>query len=196
VSIRIENLSFSRGEKHILDNVHLNLPDSGAVCLCGPSGCGKSTLLRLLCDLETPDSGRISGASSFSVVFQENALLPWCTVSENVALPLKAADHHRVARALEAVELTEAANLYPDQLSGGMARRVAIARALAYDGDVLLLDEPFNGLDTALWSRLCDRIREQFSDRLILLITHRLEEAEAMGATVIPWSSLSDPLPP
>ena len=191
MSIRIENLSFSRGEKHILDNVNLNLPDSGAVCLCGPSGCGKSTLLRLLCGLETPDSGRISGSSAFSVVFQENALLPWRTVAENVALPLKVLDHDRVLRALEAVELTEAAHLYPAQLSGGMARRVAIARALAYDGDVLLLDEPFNGLDTALWSRLCSRIREQFSDRLILLITHRLEEAEAMGATVIPWSSLS-----
>ena len=189
MSIEMRELSFFRGDTPIFENLTLTLPNSGAVCLCGPSGCGKSTLLRLLCGLETPTGGTISPEKQFGVVFQYNALLPWRTVEENVALPLKSPDPACVTKALEAVELGDAAHLYPAQLSGGMARRVAIARALAFDGEALLLDEPFNGLETELWGRLCERIRQQYRDRLILLITHRLEEAEALGAAVIPWGS-------
>lgn len=189
MSIHIQDLSFFRGDTPIVKDLTLTIPDAGTICICGPSGCGKSTLLRLLCGLEQPSSGTIFGTKRFSVVFQENALLPWLTVAENVALPLKNADSARVQQALEAVELETAAELYPDQLSGGMARRVAIARALAFDGEALMLDEPFNGLECALWERLCERIRLQYQDRLILIVTHRLEEAKALGAHIIPWNS-------
>ena len=182
MAIEVKELCFSRGDRPILSHVSLTVPDSGAVCLYGPSGCGKSTFLRLLCGLETPQGGEISGVGRCSVVFQDNALLPWCTVEENVALPLASPEPEKVRSLLEVTGLTGAAKAYPAALSGGMARRVAIARALAYDGDTLLLDEPFSGLDEALWGQICAHIRSQFRDRPILLITHRLEEAEALSA--------------
>ncbi|MBQ2780088.1 MAG: ATP-binding cassette domain-containing protein [Clostridia bacterium] len=188
--ISINDLTFKRDDKIIFENLNLTLPDRGIVCICGPSGCGKSTLLRLLCGLEFPDAGSIDIIKSASVVFQENALLPWATVLENVSLPLDEQNIYRARDALEAVELSDALSLYPAQLSGGMARRVAIARALAFDGDVLLLDEPFNGLEPALWERICENIRRQYADRLIVLITHHLAEAEAFGAQIIQWSDL------
>lgn len=188
--ISIKDLTFKRDDKIIFENLDLALPDRGIVCICGPSGCGKSTLLRLLCGLEAPDTGSIDIIKSASVVFQENALLPWATVLENVALPLDEQNICRARDALDAVELSDALSLYPPQLSGGMARRVAIARALAFDGDVLLLDEPFNGLESALWTRICENIRRQYADRLIILITHHLAEAEAFGAQIIHWNDL------
>lgn len=188
--ISIKDLTFKRDDKIIFENLDLALPDRGIVCICGPSGCGKSTLLRLLCGLEAPDTGSIDIIKSASVVFQENALLPWATVLENVTLPLNEQNICRARDALDAVELSDALSLYPPQLSGGMARRVAIARALAFDGDVLLLDEPFNGLESALWTRICENIRRQYANRLVILITHHLAEAEAFGAQIIHWNDL------
>jgi ABC-type nitrate/sulfonate/bicarbonate transport system ATPase subunit len=109
---------------------------------------------------------------------------------ENVALPLDEQHVHRAKEALELVALEDAASLYPHQLSGGMARRAAIARALAFDADVLILDEPFNGLDPALWQRICENIRIQYADRLVILVTHHLNEAEAFGAQICQWDDL------
>lgn len=188
--ISVENLTFKRGDKTIFENLNLTLPDSGVVCICGPSGCGKSTLLRLLCGLESPNNGSVDVITSASVVFQDNALLPWANVLENVALPLDKENRSRAHDALNAVELFGADSLYPEQLSGGMARRVAIARALAFDGDILLLDEPFNGLEPFLWERICENIRHQYANRLIILITHHLAEAEAFGAQILQWEDL------
>ena len=182
MAIEVTDLCFSRGERPVISHASLTVADGEVVCLYGPSGCGKSTFMRLVCGLLTPQSGHIRGVGRCSTVFQENALLPWCTVEENVALPLTEGARERVRAALEVTELTEAAALRPAALSGGMARRAAIARALAYDGDVLLLDEPFTGLDESLWGKLCVQIRRQYSDRPVLLITHRPEEAEALSA--------------
>ena len=185
-----KNLTFAREDKTIFENVNVAFPDRGIFCICGPSGCGKTTLLRLICGLEKPTAGTITVPSSVSVVFQEDALLPWKTVRENVLLPLDEENADRATDALAMVDLTDAQALYPDQLSGGMARRVAIARALAFNGDVLILDEPFNGLDPALWQYICENIRVQYADQLVILVTHHLTEAEAFGAQIVQWDDL------
>lgn len=186
----------------VLRDFSLILPAQGAVCLFGPSGCGKTTLLRLLAGLETPQSGRIeetaaercrphgkNGAVSslrVSMVFQENRLLPWDTALENVASVLEGADaSDRAMGWLERVGLAEAAGKRPSELSGGMQRRVAIARALAYPSDLLILDEPFAGLDEGLWTSIAALIASGSAVRPTVLVTHVREEAEAMGAHIL-----------
>ncbi len=184
--LTLNKVSFAYGETTILDNVSLALPPKGAVCFSAPSGSGKTTLLRLLAGLECPTSGTVAPQGvRTAVVFQENRLLPWLTVEQNVAL---VCPHTNILPYLEAVELYEDRHKYPAQLSGGMQRRVALARALAYGGDLLLLDEPFTGLDTALRIRIASAIRERFADACIVLVTHSPEEAALFGATVVPLS--------
>ena len=99
------------------------------------------------------------------MVFQENRLLPWFSALKNVAFVING-DEEKARRALSWLELSDAADKLPDELSGGMQRRVAVARALAYGGDVLLLDEPNAGLDESLAERMMSRILEQWSGRL------------------------------
>ena len=188
MAIKLQELSFSYGDQPVFDHFSLDLPDSGTVCLYGPSGCGKTTVLRLLAGLEKPETGRIEGVqgTTFSFVFQENRLLPWMSVYENVAAVLpKPWNNEQIEDSLAMVGLEQASRKLPGELSGGMQRRVAIARALTYDGDVLLLDEPFNGLDMQLKQHMIGVISQQYRNRLIVLVTHNQEEAHQMGATLI-----------
>lgn len=190
--IALDKVSFAYGERPVLERVSLSLPQSGTVCLFGPSGCGKTTILRLLAGLEQPDSGALVGldGKTTAVVFQEDRLLPWIPVWENVAMVCRDEDARRRALdCLRRVGLEAAAKAYPAQLSGGMRRRVAIARALAYDADILLLDEPFTGLDEALWRGIAEELRRAYADRLTVLVTHIPAEAQAMGAAVLPLSA-------
>ena len=184
MSIRLERVSKSFGEKRVLADFSLDLPDSGAVCLFGPSGCGKTTLLRLICGLEEPDGGRIDvpKGTRFSVHFQEDRLLPWCTVRENLALAMP---EERVDGWLRAIGLPDVGKQYPDELSGGMRRRVALARALGHDSDVLILDEPLRELDAPTADRMLSLIREHQRGRLLLLVTHDRAQAEALGCRMI-----------
>jgi len=142
------------------------------VSLLGPSGCGKSTALRLIAGLNAPTSGSIGvsnrigqeGArNSIGFVFQEPTLMPWTSVRENVRLPLKLAHvsaaeaNTRISEALTQVGLSEFADAYPRELSGGMKMRVSLARALVTDPDILLMDEPFAALDEITRFRLNNR---------------------------------------
>ena len=182
--ITLDKVSFSYRDAPVLTDVSLSLPKRGAVCFTAPSGGGKTTLLRLMAGLETPQSGAIGcEATRTAVVFQDDRLLPWLTAEQNVAL---VCPHQDVLPFLEAVELAEARHKYPSQLSGGMKRRVALARALAFGGDLLLLDEPFTGLDSALRERVARAIHSRFENGCIVLITHSPEEAALLGATVVP----------
>lgn len=184
--IQFNQVSFSYPQTPVFQNFSALLPDRGCICLQGASGSGKTTLLRLLCGLEQPQSGTIQGIQrrSFSVVFQEDRLLPWKTVLQNVSLVAK--DPHTPTLLLNDMGLQDAADRYPSQLSGGMQRRVAIARALAFDGDILLLDEPFNGIDPERWRTLVPMIQQRYQNRLIVLATHIPEQQQAFNAQMIP----------
>ncbi|MES2184788.1 MAG: ABC transporter ATP-binding protein [Pseudomonadota bacterium] len=188
------------GALQVLDDVSLGVAAGEFVALLGPSGCGKSTLLRLVAGLEPASRGRITqdGASitrpdpSRIVVFQDPTLYPWRSVRHNLALGLEArgllkSEGARIEAALKLVGLTEFADAFPHQLSGGMAQRAALARALVNDPQLLVLDEPLGKLDSltrlqmqgellALWQR------QRFS---ALLVTHDVEEALFLAQRVI-----------
>ncbi|HDR9504560.1 ABC transporter ATP-binding protein [Burkholderia cepacia] len=188
------------GPLPVLDDVTLSVAAGEFVALLGPSGCGKSTLLRLVAGLDAARQGGIAQDGvpieqpdpSRIVVFQDPTLYPWRRVRANVALGLEArgvarASQHRVDDALARVGLQEFSNVFPHQLSGGMAQRVALARALVNDPRLLILDEPLGKLDsltrltmqaelTALWQR------DGFS---ALLVTHDVEEALFLAQRVI-----------
>lgn len=185
----------------VLEDFSLIVPTDTITALVGPSGCGKTTFLRLVGELEQPDRGSITKNGKeegpISYLFQEPRLLPWHTVLANVELVLRpfGADHHeRTAKAMEFIELVglaDYAKFKPEQLSGGMRQRVAIARAFAYPGRMMLLDEPFQSLDSSLrWSLVKAFLRLWEADkRTTVYVTHDVQEAVLMADTVIRLSS-------
>lgn len=159
--IELSHLFFSYGDRTVLSDFSLTLPDRGITALQGPSGCGKTTLLRLLAGLERPQSGTTSGIvpGTGAILFQENRLLPWRTVGQHITDVLPKERQGERDRWLELVELEDEANTLPAALSGGMGRRLALARCLALGGSLYLLDEPFAGVDPERARRILERIR-------------------------------------
>lgn len=179
MSIQVENLTVHRGGKAIIDDLSLEFPDQGVVGLSGPSGCGKTTFLHALCGLVKPQAGRVSGVGKAAVVFQEDRLLPWLTAKQNIELVC-----HEPAQArdwLAKMMLADQAGHYPNQLSGGMKRRIALARALAVESDILLLDEPFNGMDNTLKVKLYPLLKEAAKRRPVFFISHDLDELDQLS---------------
>lgn len=189
MNITMKNVTFAYGTTHICEGLSWTLPETGAVCLWGASGCGKTTLLRLLAGLEKPQIGVIEPSGyRVSMVFQEERLLPWLTVRQNAALACD--DAARIDALLDAVGLADYADSTPDAISGGQQRRVALARALAADSDLLLLDEPFTGLDEETKALVLPLIREAANTHPVVLVTHIAAEAEALNAAIIPLDGL------
>ena len=184
------DVSLSFGEKSVLRGCSIRGEGGSRLALMGPSGCGKTTLLRVALALQQPDGGSFrSDAGRIAAVFQEPRLLPWLTAEENVNLvlsdsPATLAD----ARGwLARVGLADAAGLYPRELSGGMQQRVSIARALAFAPELLILDEPFRGLDPELREEVTALIRSLAFPSGLLLATHSEAEAEALGCRILRW---------
>ena len=144
--IKIKNLTKKYGELTVYDNFNLELEDGEITCILGESGCGKTTLLNCIARLTEYD-GEISEVKC-SYVFQSPRLVPNLTVAGNLKLIRK--DEKAIDGILEKVRLTDKKNAYPVELSGGQAQRAAIARAFLYDGDFILMDEPFFSLDLKL----------------------------------------------
>jgi iron(III) transport system ATP-binding protein len=198
------DVSHAYGDLTAVDHVSLHVNEGEVICLLGPSGCGKSTILRLAAGLEALQQGRVAmqdrmvadGALGQSLppelrgvglVFQDFALFPHLTVARNVAFGLgrmeASARAVRIAEVLDQVDMAEYAGAYPHALSGGQQQRIALARALAPQPAILLLDEPFSGLDA--------RLREQIRDDTLhvlkrsrtatLMVTHDPEEAMFMA---------------
>jgi NitT/TauT family transport system ATP-binding protein len=206
-SITVEHLSkrYPSGTLALSD-INLDIAEGEFVAVVGPSGCGKSTLLRIMAELDAATDGRVISQGGLpsataglpsAVVFQEQSLFPWMRVAENVAFAFDSLGLHksevqrRVAKELALVGLTEFANAYPHELSGGMKQRVAVARAFAVDPPVLYMDEPFGALDEqtrvslanelmALW----DRMR-----KTVVFITHGIEEAVTLADRVVVLSA-------
>jgi ABC-type nitrate/sulfonate/bicarbonate transport system ATPase subunit len=172
MTILLRGLTKRFGEQAVLSGLDLALPEQGIVGLSGPSGSGKTTLLRLLAGLDEPDEGLIDGLdrNSVSMVFQEDRLLPWLSALENLSAVLQ--DRESARDWLERVKLADFADYYPAELSGGMKRRIALARGLAFPSRLLLLDEPFQGIDAELRQALYPLIRSAATDRLVVLVSH------------------------
>ena len=166
----------------VLKDLDLRIPDGEITAVMGPSGLGKTTLLKILLGLED-FGGSVSGMEGrkVSAVFQDSRLLPWLTLRQNLELVCGPGCDAEIAEALALMELTDAADKRPSELSGGMQRRGALARALAYGGDTFLLDEPFTGLDEELKDRIAGRLSERWrkEKKTVLFVTHDSAEAAA-----------------
>lgn len=182
--IKIDNISFGYTKTPVLNNFSLTIGGNDKICLSGESGCGKTTLLRLILELEKPQKGSINKTKGkAAVVFQDNILLPFKTVLENITL--MGADKDTALFQLKALGIESFANSLPDELSGGMQRRAAIARALSTDFDFLVLDEPFTGLDEDNIKLAAKHILDTVKDKPIILVTHSLYEAELLNTKII-----------
>ena len=184
--LELKHISHAYDGKQVLRDVSLTLGSGQRLALMGPSGVGKTTLLRIALGLLIPAEGTVTnGFRKTAAVFQEPRLLPWRTAAENVNLVLSD-DRSTLDRAcawLERMDLGEARDKYPRELSGGMQQRVAVARALAAEGDLLILDEPFKAMDEELRRHVMARVAQ--TDAAILLVTHDEAEAAALGCEII-----------
>ena len=199
--LEIQSLTRSFGARPVVDQVSLTIAPGQVTCLLGPSGCGKSTTLRMIAGVETPDAGRIlidgaevcgpgrmlpPEARGIGLMFQDFALFPHLTVAQNVGFGLRGeagARNARIGELLEKVSLSGYGAKHPHELSGGEQQRVALARALAPRPKLMLMDEPFSGLD----NRLRDGIRDttlavlKEEGAAVLLVTHEPDEALRMA---------------
>ena len=183
----IRNLSFSYDGTPVFSGLCLSLPDGSRTALLAPSGFGKTTLLRLLCGSLTPQGGSITGlpAEGIAMVFQEDRLLPGCTVLENLRLVAPERPDTELIALLGELGLSGWENARPGKLSGGMRRRAAIARALVFHSPLVIMDEPFKGLDEATRARVIDETRRLCRGKTVLMVTHEAAEAERMGAKIV-----------
>ena len=205
MALSLRNVSHSFADKQVLYNVDIAAESGELVCILGPSGCGKTTALRLAAGLEDVQAGTVeiqgkTVADSRSscppekrgvgLVFQDYALFPHLSVAENVAFGLRGSKQDsksRVAEILGQVGMSAYLTAFPHQLSGGQQQRVALARALAPSPRVMLLDEPFSGLDVALRESLRDATLHVLKDTGVatLMVTHDPEEAMFMADKIV-----------
>jgi NitT/TauT family transport system ATP-binding protein len=184
--ITLHGISKRFGDRIVLENFSAVFPAGETSVLMGVSGGGKTTLLRLILGLETLDGGEISGVpAKCAAVFQEDRLCPQLTALGNVLLAAGRRKEREARDLLGRLGLAESINTPAADLSGGMRRRTALARALCADWDLLVLDEPFKGLDEATRRTAIETVREQTEGRTVLLVTHDPTEAKAFGDNII-----------
>lgn len=196
-----------RGKRRVVkvfENIHLEVRPHEVVCLLGASGCGKSSLLKTLAGLQNADVGEILFAGAalnkpdprLGMMFQDPCLLPWLSVRQNVAFGLtldagpkltKSEVKQKTELAMRWVGLQQSADVYPEQLSGGMAQRASLARALVRNPDILLMDEPFSALDAITRLEMQELLLQLIADRqsAVILVTHDIDEALILGDRIL-----------
>ncbi|MDJ0686960.1 MAG: ATP-binding cassette domain-containing protein [Xenococcaceae cyanobacterium MO_188.B32] len=193
----LERIYYKYDPNLVLDGVSLTLAPGQILCITGPSGCGKTTLMKIAAGLITANSGVVNNTfTGTGYVFQEPRLLPWLTTQQNLAFGLKAQGISQVKRdrysqkLAQQLGLEQALNHYPHQLSGGMQQRVALGRALAINPDLLLLDEPFKGLDVGRRREFQEILLKLLGDRNLAacIISHDLAEAVRLGDRILVMS--------
>lgn len=198
ISLNQISYAFPDGNgRSVIANISLTMAQGAFVVLVGPSGIGKSTLLRVLGGLLTPTQGEVKRAEKqdtpVGVVFQRDNLMPWRTAYDNVKLPLEILGQdngqadEKVRSTLALVGLSDDADAYPSQLSGGMAQRIALARALVHQPSLLLLDEPFGALDALTRERMGQELLRIWQARpvTVFMVTHSISEAVFLADTVL-----------
>jgi NitT/TauT family transport system ATP-binding protein len=206
VALKLEGVRrvFDNAPDHpltVIAGMDLRVDAGEFLAVLGPSGCGKSTLLRMIAGLDQPNGGSISqepagDRAQTAFVFQDAHLLPWRNVLDNAALPLelmgvaKAKRRDAALAALGHVNLLEAVDRYPAQLSGGMRMRVSLARALVTEPRLLLLDEPFAALDEITRFHLDVQLRELWRSRgmTVIFVTHSISEAAFLANRAVVMS--------
>ena len=173
--------------QQVLKDVSFRFPAGSTTCILGPSGCGKTTLLRIIAGLEPPDAGMVEGLPErISFVFQEDRLCEAFSALSNIRMVTgKETPEAEIRRMLTAMDLGAEWKKPVRDFSGGMKRRVAIARALCYPAELLLMDEPFKGLDEKLHEEVIRTIQRESAGRTVICVTHDPADAERMGGRKI-----------
>ena len=182
--IEVKDVYKSFGDDLVLNGISLKVNKGEIVGIAGPNGCGKTTLLRIIAGVEKADSGDVRVNGKVGVVPQENVLLPWFTIGDNIGLGLKFKGlkkeeiESRVSDVAKLLGIEDYLKTYPRRVSGGIARKTSIARALVLNPDILLLDEPYTGLDLKSVSNLQELLRKINEEREVtmLIISHQLAE--------------------
>jgi len=193
MTLQIRNLNKRFNDLHVLKDLTIDIEKTGITCIMGPSGCGKSTLLNIISGLDKEDSGSLIGFdNSISYVFQEDRLIPWKNVQENIYFVLKGKVEKEKIKGttqkyLNMVGLQEYSKYYPHQLSGGMKQRVSILRAFVYPASLLLLDEPFSSQDIKRKNNLIQFFSDlvERENKSVILVTHDLDVAIRLGNKII-----------
>lgn len=186
--IKLEHINKNFGDKIVLNDFSAEFKDDCITCLMGPSGVGKTTVLNIIMGLAKPDNGNVSGINNrkLSVVFQEDRLLNWLSAIDNVALVSnETVTKEKIISLLNELGLEDSSYDSVSKLSGGMKRRVAIARALINKAEILILDEPFKGLDEDTKENVMSIIKKYSKSKCVILVTHDISEAKFLEADII-----------
>lgn len=188
MDIKLTQVSKQFQDKLLFENLNLTFPEGRMTCLMGPSGSGKTTIINCILGLTKPDSGTITGTEGkrIAAVFQEDRLIEHWDAIKNVKLVCdQSVSSGQILDELKAVGLEESLKKPVRDYSGGMRRRVAIVRAMLAVSELIILDEPFQGLDDLLKEQVIDYVRRKTLGKTVILVTHDREEAERLRADLI-----------
>lgn len=189
--ISLKNISHKFNDLQVLSDISFNIEENEIVSIMGPSGCGKSTLLKIIAGLIKAERGEVIGiCSGISFVFQDDRLLPWKTTWQNISLVKDTEEVEKIKSLIQDVGLQGFENYKSFQLSGGMRKRCGVARAFYYDGDLLLMDEPFSGLDYYKRREMLQMLLNVWNKRKqsVVFITHEVDEALEIADRIIFFS--------
>lgn len=182
--MKIRNLSKSFGDNLIFNNASFDFEDGKTTYVMGKSGIGKTTLLRIIAGLDKSFAGEIESSKKVAYVFQEARLFPTLTLKENIEIVNDTPKIH-IDTILKILELEEASQMFPDELSGGMKIRASLGRAIYFDADVVLMDEPFASIDEDMKDRISSKVFELLKDKTVIIVSHDTQNANKFADKII-----------